>query len=211
MPAEFQRQKRYLSLNDGLMKERTQEGSELRHNSLYNVWLVGVTYRNVEREENGVRKVKGEIIQLHLLDSVDYWILETWSNSAYARAFYQTMQNIYFDLPLTFTTRQKIENGRKKPAMFVSQDGLALKWCYTKDNMQDCPPLTTSTGRDGGVVYDDTLQQIFFAGKIEDWLLPCLSKQANPFPNHPLYLGEFGKGGAVSNLVHNGEGDDLPF
>lgn len=204
MPAELVlTQKRYLTIQEGRMKEKKGD-TIVEHNQLTDVHLVDVTFRDVEKEVDGITKTVGNVIQLHLLDETDYFILETWSNCAYARCFYQVMQNLDEKRRFTLITSERIKDGKKKPALFIKQDGFLLRWCYTKGNMQDCPPLSVSTGPMGGSAFDDTLQNMFFINLVEKWLIPALHKLPNPFPNHNVYQPKL--------LDQVGSScDDLPF
>lgn len=180
MPAEMQKQRRYLSIQDGKMIERHGE-FEMRYSVLKDVWLTDISFQKVKKNGQEI----GELLLLHLIDNADYWVLKMWVNDSYARAFGQMMQHINWEFPLAFATSMKIEAGKKKHSLFMSQNGFPLKWCYTKGNMQDCPPIEWIEQSDGSIKADDSLQQMFFIIKIENWLIPLLRSHTDRNSNHP--------------------------
>lgn len=178
--------KRFLALHEGKLKEHVNEKEIRIFNSLSHVHLINLTYKTVEKKTDTSTEKVGEVIQFHFLDADNYYIVETWANSIYAKAFYFVMESINFNHPFTLRTDLKIKEGKKKPALFVRQNGHTLKWNYTKENMKDCPPIEVYSDS-GRQCYDDTLQQLYFNHKIDSWLLSVLKSIPIPFPDHPVY------------------------
>ncbi|MCG2614869.1 hypothetical protein LZZ85_11275 [Terrimonas sp. NA20] len=222
MPAEMlQTRRRYLSIQDGRMCERIEgdtpeQYSVQKFNHLSRLHLINVTFRAVEKEENGVKKTVGHVVQLHLIDSEDYFVVETWVNSQYAKAFYQVWESIDLNHDFVVITDQRIKEGKKKPALFVKQFGNNLKWNYVKDAMKDCPKADFVQDGDKWLV-DDEAQMAYFLGKVNNILLPKLKAKANPYPSHPIYGDGSGRAATStglsgpSNLANDYPEDDLPF
>ncbi len=186
MPAALTNQRRrFLSMVAGRMIERVDEKTRYEYNHLAGVHLVNITFRKVVKDNLLI----GETIILHLIDEADYWMLELWMNSAYAKAFYNVMENINLNEPLTIITNEYEKEGKKKQALFAKQFNGTLKWKYTKDNMQDCPRLEQIPQTDGSTKWDDSNVILFFLDKITRVMLPALQKKINPYPWHPTFNG----------------------
>lgn len=192
MPAELVQTKRYLSIRDGLMEERKGDQT-IAYNHLSGMHVVFVDFRKVEKEKDGQKEYVGDTVRLHLVDESDYWQLEMWANSGYAKAFYHIMENIDYAKPVTIITQLRNNNGKKQQAMFISQDAKPLKWKYTRDNPGDLPPLkiTEKLNAQGlpAKQYNDDDQMLFFMDKIATVINPYLKLQANPFPFHTVWKG----------------------
>lgn len=187
MPAAMVSNRRYLGILGGKMVERIDENTRYEYNTLLSMHLVNITFRKVEKNNQPV----GETIQLHLIDEADYFILELWLNSRYAKAFYSMMENINLNEPFTIITQEKVKDGKKEQSLFIKQNAANIKWKYTRDNMQDCPMLDVKEVN-GKIQYNDDLQIAFFLDKIAGTIIPALKKKKNPYPNHMHFDGIVG-------------------
>ncbi|UAY56233.1 hypothetical protein [Arachidicoccus terrestris] len=197
------------------MRERLEDGTINQFNKLSGVHLVKITFRKVESKEDG--RYIGDVIQFHLIDATDYFVLETWLNSSYARGFFQVMASFEVGHESRWATLQYTRNEKKKAYLNIYQYGEQLPWSYTRDNMQDCPPLDVSTGPGGKTIYNSDLQDAFFLTKLEA-VIAELESTPNPFPNHPLFESRSGTAPTESQTVNTAppaysepEEDDLPF
>lgn len=189
MPAALTNQRRrFLSMVAGRMIEKVDDRTRYEYNHLAGVHLVNITFRKVVKDN----KLIGETMCLTLIDEADTWVLELWLNSAYAKYFFNVMENINVSEPLTIITNEYEKEGKKKQALFVKQFNGTLKWKYTKDNMQDCPRLEQITQPDGTTRWDDTNVIVFFLDKISRVIMPALQKKKNPYPWHPTFNGIVG-------------------
>lgn len=221
------KQRRYLSIHEGLMKQRMNTPDEVAYNSLSKVHLLHISFQVIRKDKNDPNsEVIGDVIAFHLVDKDDYFILQTWLNSIYAKCFFNLMENVDWNKEVTIVTSQKIVDGKKKGALFIRQDGNIVKWKYTNGNMQDCPPVAVTVAENGTKHYDNTEQEAFFLVKLDKWLMPELAKKPCPFPDHPLIYtpnttnqntstnwvaGANTQALPVTNAETSGAEDDLPF
>lgn len=187
MPVELSKKRRYLSINEGFIKEHMGTPQELAFDTLRNVHLIHITFKVIRKDKNDPNsEVIGDVINFHLVDQEDYFVLQTWLNSIYAKCFFNLMENVDWQKQITIMTSQKIVDGKKKPALFIRQDGNVIKWKYTINNMADCPPVVVRVDEHGKNQYDNSEQEAFFLVKLDKWLMPQLEKKPFPYPNHPL-------------------------
>jgi hypothetical protein len=189
MGAELsQSQRIYFSIQDGYFKQRISNTITNQYNKLSRVYLIDVGFRKVEKDMgNGAKEHLGDVLQLHLVDAEEYFVVETWIRSSYAKSFYQVMEKIDFSSEFIMITDQKIKDGKKKLSLFIKQFGQTLKWSYTKDNMGDCPVADYIENPEGGWLVNETAQMQYFLDKVVNWLMPKIKKLPSPYPNHPIY------------------------
>lgn len=207
----------YLSLNAGKLNQRISETEVRTYDKLSRVHLVNITHRLIkENKDDPQSAIKGVILQLHFINANDYFIVETWNNSTYARNFYMVMENIDFVNEIALKTRTEMYNGKEYGKLSFIQAGEFVKWQYTKADMKDCPlpieDIVTDATAPGGtkVVKNYDLQIEFFKNKIAQVILPKLQMKVNPYPNHPIFEGIVKRNEIAGNHFPAGSKINMP-
>ena len=219
--------RRYLQIKDGKLAEFKGETTWNLYNHISRVHLVNITFRKVRKSGTGNDgPVVGNMLQLHLIDANDYFVLEMWYNDQYAKCFYNLMENLNLLDEISLFVDEKTQDGKLKKSLFMRQAAGWVKHKYTKDNLGLCPPLQVSyiadaTYPDGQKkVLNDDLQMSFYLEQISTQMLPRLEKKFNPFPNHLIFEGIVGNKIAGNHfnaqelpvaVLPIGPVDDLPF
>lgn len=223
-------QRRYLSIEGGKLIE-TVNGAKKSYTHVTG-HLVNVNFRKVHKDRNNQNsEIIGNLLQLHIIDAENYFVLQMWYNGRYAKCFYNTMENLSHLHPASFIPSEKKVDNKVQQSLFIKQQGQWIKFKYTKETPGDLPPLQETwladpTAKDGQKkVINDDLQMAFFLDKIETALLPALQKKMNPYPNHMTFSGitgnavagnhfgneqRYGVPGPVSDAEASAV-DDLPF
>lgn len=78
--------------------------------------------------------------KIHLTDNGETFVLDLPYNSRHYDSFTKMMENIDYSRPVEFAVWH---NAREDSTAFaIKQDGVPVKWKYTRDNMGDCPEAT---------------------------------------------------------------------
>lgn len=199
MGLEVNASRKYLAIVAGKLQERIDTHTTMDYTHISHVHLVNVSIRKVLKDKaNPDSEVIGELLQLHLIDEKQYYVVEMWANGRYATCFYKLMENIDLNKEIGIFPEEKIrvkENGKevKEASLFVTQKGIWVKWKYLKDNMGDCPSLVEDLISDGAggtkIVWKNDLQVKYFRDKLYSYLIPALKRKINPFPAHPIFEG----------------------
>ena len=218
--------RRYLQIKDGKITEFKDEKTWNVYSYISRVHLVNITFRKVRKSGTGEDgPVVGNMLQLHLIDQNDYFILELWYNDPFAKCFYNLMENLSLVEDLSLFVEEKKVDGRPKRSLFMRQGPGWIKHKYTKDNMGQCPTLQVSyladpTAPDGQKkVYNDDLQLSFYLEQVSNYMIPKLERKLNPYPNHMIFEGMVGhkiagdhfKEQELMPQLINETLDDLPF
>jgi hypothetical protein len=178
--------KRYLGIRDGKIIEKL-DNSNYREFTHLSAHLMNITFRQHD---------KGKVMQLHLIDEQDYFILGLFLNSFYAKSFLMLLPNIDPTHELTIVTSLKMDGDKKKGSLFVNQHGKPLKWYWTKDNLGDLPPMVKQNRQmhngEWKEVWTDDDQQLYLEMYINQDVIPQLQKKPNPFPANVNYSGNTG-------------------
>lgn len=103
--------------------------------------------------------------------------------SGYSTGFLRALPNANIDEPITFIPKsEEGPNGKPKTSLFLSQNGKALKWAYTKDNPNGIPPMEKVTFQ-GEDKWDDTKQIEFLLAMVEQVKAKIKNVAPTPAPN----------------------------
>lgn len=146
-------------------------------------------------------------------DDGDTLIWQLSYSGGYAGAFLKILPNVDLTEPVRCIPSYK-ENakGKKQASVFIKQDGVSLKWAFTKDNKNGLPDLVKIIVK-GKEQWDDTAQMQFLYNMVMDEIVPHLPKVGK------AKVGGVGKGEDVEELGPDGEEledgpepiEDLPF
>lgn len=108
-------------------------------------------------------------------DKEDVYTLQLSYSNSYATALLKILPNANLAEEMKIQPSQKIEDGKTRSSLFVSQNGVTLKHAYTKDNPNGLPPMKQVTVK-GQLVWDDSERLEFLSAMIERDILPKLPK-----------------------------------
>jgi hypothetical protein len=155
----------YVSINDGKVVQSIKnpiEGSKQRTNKLgklvnelHHDYIEGFLMGMETRENDYGKQWIISIVD----DSASFKLTIPYSGQV-AKSLLKTLPNIDLNKIVKLQPSMKIEDDIKKTSLFVSQGGSALKWAFTKDNLNGCPPMEQVLFQ-GKQRWDDTKQMIF--------------------------------------------------
>lgn len=116
------------------------------------------------------RKEQGEIIRLHVVDELNFYMLSMFVHSRPANAFFRMVKNL--DLKSEMCFRMTTDKG--KDFFSIIQNSSVVAWYYDKNNESELP-------------FGKEERHDFFKGIILNEIIPVLQKRLNPFPNHFCY------------------------
>lgn len=90
-------------------------------------------------------------------------------SSGYASSFLKALPNVELSKEVTITPKVTIEGEKKRTTIFLNQDGKAVKWYYTKDNMNGCPSLQQVKVK-GVLTWDDSDMMEFLEKMVKEKL-----------------------------------------
>lgn len=126
----------------------------------------------------GIRTREGNFGKEWIFDFQDggdvYHLQLSYSNS-YASKFLKMLPNVDLNKEMKVQPAVKVEDGKNKSSLFISQDGVTLKQAYTRTNPNGLPDLEPITVK-GVQVLDDTKQLAFLAAMVERDIIPKLPK-----------------------------------
>lgn len=146
-------------------------------------------------------------------DGMETLQLQTSMENGYGRAFCNIIKNVDLTKQVHFSVSYKKDEatGKGEASMFLSQDGKALKWYFTKDNPRDLPLLEKVTFK-GKEEWDNSKQLNYYINMLLNEIKPNLV--------HPLMAGpahEFSEKPPAGKTETRDPGeiiepiDDLPF
>jgi len=173
----------YLSISDGKIcrrvssptstsKERISEKSgKIYHEEFYRGWsgrIKSVTTRDSDY---------GKEWQVAIEDENGTAILSFKYSSGYASSFLKALPNVDLSKEVVFTPNVTTVNDKKRTTLFLNQEGLPVKWYYTKDNPNGCPSMEKIKVK-GAEVWDDSKMMEF----LEKQTAALFSKSDNDEP-----------------------------
>lgn len=141
-------------------------------------------------------------------EGVDY-ILQMRLDSGYARSFMKIAPNFDLAMPMSiFPSLKNKSEGRQETGMFIRQNGLPLKWYYTREKPNGLPELVpvkiknpqTGVVKDG---WDNTEQLKFLVDNL--MVIKSMLPPASVIENKENIAAVQG---AAASAISN---DDLPF
>lgn len=112
-------------------------------------------------------------------DGASVYTLQLSFSNSYATNFLKILPNVNLDKEMKVQPSQKIEDGKTKSSLFISQDGTTLKHAYTKDKPNGLPQMVQVQVK-GQLVWDDTARLAFLEEMVKRDILPKLPKQDEP-------------------------------
>ena len=172
---------RYITILEGKFCIRVPQGTEgstARVNKLGNTVhekyydsftgkLVGIKTQDSSYGKNWMFEFQdgGEVYNLQL----------SYSNS-FAKNILKILPNVDLNKEMKVQPAQKVEDGKKKSSLFISQDGVTLKHAYTRENPNGLPPMTQVTVK-GVQQWDDTDQVDWLKAMVDQHIVPKLPEK----------------------------------
>lgn len=176
--------RRYVGVKDGKIIEKIEASDQYKAYNHLSGHLMNITWKQHE---------KGKLMILHIIDKDDYFLLQLFLNSFYAKSFLKILPNIQLNEEITIITRCRVEDGKKKGSLFVNQFGNSLKWFWNDANRGDLPELVKKYNDQlHKEVWDDSDQLAYLEMYVEQNIIPHLKVRPNPFPAHLAYTGNTG-------------------
>lgn len=155
---------RYSKTNEpGTTGIKTQKG-DTRYYYIYD-YIEGHVVNFSTREEEIAGKIKTKF-QIHLSDNGENYIVKMDMDSAYFRMFCSVIPNIDWNYPIRLIPRLKEENGVKKSSLITINNGIPMKFAFTKDNPNGKPDVTFTKNKKGEIVDIDRDEELKFFMKL---------------------------------------------
>lgn len=186
---------KYITILNGKFAVRTKEGEPgavQRVNKLNNtVWekfydsftakLVNIRTRDSQY---------GKSWEFDFKDAGDIWTLQLSYSNSYAKNLIKILPNADLAQEMKLQPSSKVEDGKTKSSLFVSQNGTTLKHAYTRTNPNGMPDMEEILVK-GAKQLDDSKQLVFLQAMVERDILPKLSKESTaPVANEPMAIEE---------------------
>jgi hypothetical protein len=150
-------------------KERVNKVGKTVHEVFYDSFtgkLVNIRTRDGEY---------GKTWEFDFRDKEDVYTLQLSYSNSYATNFLKMLPNVDLTKEMKVQPSQKIEDGKTKSSLFISQDGKTLKHAYTKDNPNGLPPMVQIMVK-GKETWDDTDRLKFLEAMVNRDILPKLPR-----------------------------------
>lgn len=108
-------------------------------------------------------------------DNGEVWTLQLSYSNSFATNLLKILPNADLTQEMKIQPAQRVEDGKTKSSLFVSQNGVTLKHAYTKDNPNGLPDMEQVTVK-GQLVWDDTKRLEFLHEMVQRDILPKLPK-----------------------------------
>lgn len=115
----------------------------------------------------------GRELQLHIADGEDEYLLRMNIFSRYAFTLLTTLPNADLSQPITFSPWMKEYQGKKKPILFLKQNGVTLQRYYSNAHPNGLPSLT-KVEMNGREMLDNYDQLAFLEKMVKEEILPEL-------------------------------------
>lgn len=117
----------------------------------------------------------GKTWEFDFKDGGEVYTLQLSYSNSYATNILKILPNVDLSKEMKVQPAQKIEDGKTKSSLFISQDGTTLKHAFTKDNPNGLPQMEQVTVK-GQTVWDDTKRLAFLQEMVETKIIPKLPK-----------------------------------
>lgn len=118
----------------------------------------------------------GKTWEFDFKDKEEVYTLQLSYSNSYATNILKMLPNVDLTQEMKVQPDQKIEDGKTKSSLFISQNGVTLKHAYTKEHPNGLPPMVETTVR-GQKVWDDTDRLAFLQAMVDRDILPQLSQE----------------------------------
>ena len=123
-------------------------------------------------------------------DGGEVYTLQLSYSNSYATNLLKILPNANLEKEMKIQPSQKVEDGKTKSSLFVSQDGVTLKHAYTKDNPNGMPDMEKILVK-GQETWDDSKRLVFLQAMVERDILPKLPKATTPVASaEPMSVAE---------------------
>jgi hypothetical protein len=136
---------------------------------------------------------EGKLVNIRTRDSADYgknwefdfkdkgaiWTLQLSYSNSYATNILKILPNVDLTQEIKMQPSQKVEDGKTKSSLFISQNGVTLRHAYTKEAPNGLPDMEKLIVK-GQEVWDDTKRLVFLQAMVERDILPKLPKDSQP-------------------------------
>lgn len=179
---------KFLSIGDGKITKRVKEPTD---NSVSRVTKEGKTvHEEIYDAISGIiTEIKttdhpqyGRFWNIMLQDGNESFSLQMNYSGGYASAFLKLLPNVDLSEAVRIIPSMKIDNGKKKVSLFITQHGEPLKHFYTKDNPNGLPPLQKVKVKKSGKLveqWDDNEMMEFLEKMVVEEIQPRLKKTGN--------------------------------
>lgn len=151
---------RYSKTNEMGTTPVQNKSGDVKYYFIYD-FIEGTVVNFSTREEEVVGKTK-LILQIHLVDKGENYVLKIDTNSSYFRMFCSVLPNVDFNFPVRFIPRIKEENGVKKASLIVVNNNTPCKFFFTKENPNGKPEIILSKNKKGDIVDIDRDEELEF-------------------------------------------------
>lgn len=179
----------FLSIGDGKITKRVKQQTEksitrttkegkVVHEEIYDAISGVIT--DIKTQEH---KQYGRFWNVYLKDGEETFILQMNYSSSYSAAFLKLLPNVDLSQSVRIIPTIKLEEGKKKPGLFITQHGIPLKHYYTKDNPNGLPPMVKRKIKEQGRTvekWDDNDMMEFLENMVNTLIKPNLNKTGVP-------------------------------
>lgn len=115
----------------------------------------------------------GKSWEFDFQDEGEIYTLQLSYSNSYATNILKMLPNVDLSKPMKVQPSQKIEDGKTKSSLFISQDGVTLKHAFTRDNPNGMPDMKKIMVS-GKEQWDDTDRLVFLQNMVDTQILPKL-------------------------------------
>ena len=165
----------------GSIEREKKDGNKIH---VLNYKAVRGIITDIKKDVTEYKGKKMVSLKIFLSDGDEKLILSFPYNSGLTTAFYRMLENIDFDREVEFSSSVSEDSkGKEKTNLFIQQDGVNLKWRYTKKWAEENPkapkkPEWVQNMVKGDFVWDNTAEIQFFEGIMKEKILPVLRAKA---------------------------------
>ncbi len=152
-------------------KERTNKVGKQVHEVFYDSFTGKLI--NIRTKDSAY----GKNWEFDFKDNDEIYTLQLSYSNSYATNILKMLPNVDLTKEMKVQPAQKVEDGKTKSSLFISQDGVTLKHAYTKDNPRGLPPMVLVKVK-GQDVWDDSDRLAFLEAMVKSDILPKLPKDA---------------------------------
>jgi predicted DNA-binding transcriptional regulator AlpA len=169
----------YLTISDGkivrqfkeptaLSVQRTNKTGKIVHEE-FNDYIEGFI-TSIDTQENDY----GKFWVVGIEDKGERYQLKFNYSGGTASTFLKILPNVDFTQPVKINPSMKVEDGKKKTSLFISQGGQTLKWFWNKENPGQLPQLEQKKVK-GKVVWDDSDMMDYLEAYTRQNIIPKLT------------------------------------
>jgi len=115
----------------------------------------------------------GKSWEFDFQDGGEIYTLQLSYSNSYATNILKMLPNIDLSKEMKVQPSQKMEDGKIKSSLFISQDGVTLKHAYTMAEPNGLPPMVQIVVK-GQTVWDDTERLAFLQEMVDRDIIPQL-------------------------------------